>query len=126
MSAELRPIRARDIYTYLHPAIADILWPYAQLSDPIFVGLHNGAYVCMVGFIPRTLLADEAFLWLNDGPLVREHPLLVGLYARRLIRVALLRYPRLVGFCAAHSERWLRSLGATITGTRFVIEASHD
>jgi hypothetical protein len=123
---ELRPIRAKDIYTYLEPDVADLIWPYAQLSDPIFVGLYRGEYVCMVGFIPKTLLADEAFVWLQDGPAVQKHKLLVGLYAKRLIKIALQRYPKLFGFCGTHSTKWLLSLGADITFPRWVIEAKHE
>jgi hypothetical protein len=125
MNGELRPIRLSEIRRYLEPDKVELIRPYAQLSDPLFACMYGDQYLCMIGFIPKTVLADEAFLWMQDGPAVQEHKLIVARWAKRLIPAALARYPRITGYCGKHSERWLLSLGATINFPRFVIEAKH-
>ena len=125
MNGELRPIHYRHISQYLPPDKVEFIYPYAQLSDPLLACMYGDTFLCMIGFIPKSILADEAYLWMNDAPAVREHKVTVGRWARRLIPEALKRYPRIYGFCGDHSERWLKSLGAEISGNRFVIEAKH-
>jgi hypothetical protein len=125
MNGELRPISYRHIGQYLSPSVAETIYPYAQLSDPLLACFLGETFLCMIGFIPKSILADEAYLWMNDAPAVSEHKLIVGRWARRLIPEALKRYPRIYGYCGKHSERWLKSLGAEITGNKFVIEAKH-
>ena len=125
MNGELRHIRLDEIETYLDRETARVLYPYAQLSHPLLVGMYGETFLCMLGFIPKTVLADEAFLWMNDGPALPQHKLTVARWARLLIPEALKRYPRITGYCGKHSERWLLSLGATIDFPKFVIEAKH-
>lgn len=125
MNVEFHAISARDIEVYAQPDELELLRPFARLSDPLFAGMYNGECGCLIGFIPDTVLSDRAYVWLNDMPFMRQHPVISGLGARRLIKLALLRYPTLVGNCNEHSAKWLRSLGATVQLPAFMIEASH-
>lgn len=85
-----------------------------RFSDPVFAGWFVGELMCLVGFAPRTTLSDSAYLWMFTTEAGRTHPLLLARWGRRLVGMALQRYPRLFGHCTPGSERWLRSLGATL------------
>lgn len=125
MNVEFIAVRADEALTLADPNQVDRLVPFARLSDPLFAGMYNGECGCLIGFVPDTVLSDRAYVWLNDMPLMRKHPVITGLCAQRLIRLALLRYPTLVGHCNERSARWLHSLGAQINFPVWIIEAKH-
>lgn len=125
MKHGLIAVQAEDAMLLLARDNREVTWPFARMSDPLFAAFYRDEFVCLLGFIPETLLGNRAYLWLNDTEAMKRHAVLAGLYARRLIKVALLRYPTLVGHCAQYSERWLKSLGARIEGNMFIIEANH-
>ena len=87
----------------------------AGLSDPILRGDYRGHLLAVLGFIPPTLLADDAYLWMWSGPDVAQFPYVVGRWGYRVISAALVRYPRLVGHCNRNSAHWLRRLGAEVS-----------
>ena len=92
----------------------DTTMRYGRLSDPIFAGWFGTELICLVGFAPRSTLSDVAYLWLITTLEASRHPTLVGRWGKRLVEMALHRYPTLVGHCMNNSERWLTSLGATL------------
>lgn len=81
-------------------------------SDPLLAGFDNSTLLCILGFIPATILADEAYLWMCSTPAVAERRIMFGRWAKRMIAVAHERYPRIVGHCHKDSVGWLRHLGA--------------
>lgn len=86
----------------------------AKSSDPLFAGFIDDRLLCLVGFVPPTVLSDVAYLWLYATPAVGQHKVMFGRWAKRLIKAALVRYPRIVGHCTKDSANWLRTLGAII------------
>lgn len=88
------------------------LIPAARRSDPLIAGLCDSGLLCILGFIPQSILSDEAYLWMCSTPLVNEHKMIFGRWALRLIEAAWERYPRLVGHCQRDSVGWLIRLGA--------------
>lgn len=91
-------------------AMLDII----RITTPIYIGLWDNELICLVGLVPRSILSSSAYLWLYETPLVREHRVVVGRYAKRLIDEWCKTY-RLEGHCVTDSWRWLRSLGAIQT-----------
>ena len=126
MNGELKPISVQDMVNLLTlpKEHLNVMVEWAKKSDPLLAGMWGEDLVCLVGFIPPTMLSDTAYVWMHSTDLALEHPIALGRFARRFIKAALERYPRLVGDCLNEtSKRWLESLGAKFTGTWFVIEA---
>jgi hypothetical protein len=91
---------------------------FGSRSDPLLAGTYNGEVLCFVGFIPASKLSDVAYIWMYSTPAVENHRLIVGRWAKLLIAEARKRYPVICGHCF-DSQRWLRSLGATIEPNNF-------
>jgi len=121
MNVEFRAISYLDLHLYARPEDVDELWNFARFSDPLFAGMYMARCGCLIGFIPETRISDRAYVWLNDLPWFKEHPVVAALAARRMIKLAQLRYTTLFGHCGQHSVKWLRSLGAEINFPDWVI-----
>lgn len=113
MSARLEPLPPAKLLS-VYPSADAITIRFANESSPLLVGWYDRELACVLGFIPPTLLSDTAYLWCNTFQAANDHPVLFGLWARRLIPYALKRYPLLVGHCNETSMRWLTSLGAKV------------
>lgn len=123
MNAEFHHISPERALEFFEPEDREAILNHLRLSDPLLECKFDGKTGCLLGFIPPTILADKAFVWIQDFPYMAEHPLVVGLAARRLLKEALKRYPMLYGRCTKYSVPWLRSLGAKINFPDWVIEA---
>lgn len=99
-----------------------ILVDVAKRSDPLLAGFSGGTLLCVLGFVPKTIISDEAYIWMCTTPEVREHKVLFGRWAKRLITSAHERYPRLVGHCSKDSVGWLRHLGARFGAVGELVE----
>lgn len=87
----------------------------AGLSSHILMGRFNGEILCFIGFIPKAMTSDTAYLWMHCLPAAERHPLLLGRYAKRVLQRGLEVYPILIGHCfSSVSWRWLKSLGAVV------------
>ena len=92
------------------------------ISSHILAGFYQSELLCIIGFIPRSFLSDEAYIWMQTMPAAKNHKLMVARHAKRVVARALELYPKIIGHCFAEdSARWLRSLGATISGDTFEI-----
>lgn len=85
-----------------------------RVSDPLLAGMFEDELICFVGFVPVTLLSEQAYLWMYSAPGVERHKIMVGRFGRRLVVEALKRYPTITGHCSRATWRWLYSLGAEI------------
>jgi hypothetical protein len=86
-------------------------------SPDIWVGYNGDKVFAIMGVIPPTLLSDKAYVWFWTTKHFDSSRFLCLRYSRRIVADALLRYPVLVGHCAAgatHSIRWMQWLGATL------------
>ena len=93
-----------------------------NISSQMLAGFYRGQLLCIIGFIPRSFLSDEAYMWMQTMPEAKAHPTMIGRHARRVIPNMLKVYPKLIGHCfSPDSARWLKSLGAEIHGTVFEI-----
>jgi hypothetical protein len=130
MNATIQRVEAYELETLpIEPTeLADITRA-AGVSDPILRGDYNGNLLVVLGFIPPTILSDDAYLWMYSSPVVRQYPMVVGRWGYRVIEAAFHRYPRIVGHCNRNSAHWLRRLGAEVTtgpgGLVFKLEAQH-
>ena len=84
------------------------------LSDPILRGDYRGHFLVVLGFIPPTLLADDAYLWMYTSQQAVQFPYILGRWGYRVVEAAWYRYPRIVGHCNRDSAHWLRRLGAKV------------
>lgn len=67
-------------------------------------------------------MSDEAYIWMQTMPAAKDHKLMVARHAKRVVARALELYPKIIGHCFYEdSARWLRSLGAKMTGDTFEI-----
>jgi len=93
-----------------------------NISSQMLAGFYKGQLLCIIGFIPRSFLSDEAYMWMQTMPEAKNHPLMIGRHGRRVVDNMLKVYPKLIGHCfSSDSARWLKSLGAEIHGTIFEI-----
>ena len=93
------------------------------ISSHILAGFYRSELLCIIGFIPRTFLSDEAYIWMQTMPAAKNHKLMVARHAKRVVARALEFYPKIIGHCFHEdSARWLKSLGATINGDTFEIQ----
>jgi hypothetical protein len=90
------------------------LLPAAQRSDPLLGGFWDDQLLCVVGFVPATILSDSAYLWMCSTPLVNEHKLIFGRWCKWMAGNALTRFQVVRGHCDRHSVGWLRHLGARL------------
>ena len=130
MNATVRRVEVHELESLpIDPDSLTDICRAAGLSDPIFRGDYRGHLLVVLGFIPPTILADDAYLWMYTGELAREFPYIIGRWGWRVTRAAFHRYPRLVGHCNRDSAHWLRRLGAQVTpgpgGLTFRLEAGN-
>ena len=93
-----------------------------RISSHILAGFYQSELLCIIGFIPRTFLSDEAYIWMQTMPAAKNHKLMVARHAKRVVARALEFYPRIIGHCFnRHSARWLETLGAVVDGNVFEI-----
>jgi len=99
------------------------------LSDPILRGDYDGRLLVVLGFIPPTILAEDAYLWMYTSEHARQFPYVVGRWGFRVVEAAFHRYTRIVGHCNRDSAHWLRRLGAEVMpgpgGLTFKLEAGN-
>lgn len=124
MNGELRSISLTEMKGYLDDidipeAHRSIFISWAADSVPLLVGTYDSKLLCLVGLIPPTFLSDTAYIWCYDTAEVRNHSILFGRHARRLLTSLRRAYPRILGHCNnPRSIAWLTSLGATFIGTQ--------
>jgi hypothetical protein len=130
MNATVRRVEPHELESLpIDPdSLTDILRA-GGLSDPIFRGDYRGHLLCVLGFIPPTILSSDAYLWMYSAPAVRLFPYVVGRWGWRVIDAAFHRYPCIVGHCNRDSAHWLRRLGAEVGygpgGLVFKLEAAN-
>lgn len=122
MNVEFHRISPERALEFFDPEDREMIRDHLRMSDPLLECKFKGRTGCLVGFIPPTILADKAFVWVQDFPPMAEHPVVAGLATRRLLKEALKRYPTLYGRCTKYGVPWLRSLGAKINFPEWVIE----
>jgi hypothetical protein len=89
----------------------------AKFSAELIVGMYNEVPAIYVGLAPRTLLSDDAYIWLIVTEVGAAHGRLLARYSREFIATALLKYSVLRGHCFSPSAaKWLRWLGAEFVG----------
>lgn len=103
------------------------------ISHQVFIGLVDGKYACCWGLIPKSLMSDRAYLWLQTTPLVEERKFLFVRHSQRWVEQSLKDYGEIVGFCRPENAlaiRWIEWLGGEFQrpfGIRadFVIRRRH-
>jgi hypothetical protein len=98
---------------FLLPGMDSAMLDAVKLSRQLLVGRIGDEVLCVVGFIPRSFISEEAYIWLHATPAASAHKLIFGRHARVVIRRALEVYEKLIGHCfSGNSRRWLETLGA--------------
>ena len=85
-----------------------------QISSSVYSGMIDGELVCIWGFVPPSLLSDEAYLWLCATPRLEDHKFLFIRHSQRVVEKMLETYPRIVGFCDEGNRlaiQWITWLG---------------
>lgn len=89
----------------------------ANLSTELIVGMYADAPACYIGLAPRTLLSNEAYIWLIVTEVGEAHTRLLARYSQQFIATTLLKYSILHGHCFTESaKKWLVWLGAEFVG----------
>lgn len=97
------------------PGAEEVLHECLYRSSVRCVGYVDGVPACVWGLIPRTLLSNQAYLWLLTTEVAAEHKFLLVRYSQLFVEQALQSYERLYGNVATgnnSAKRWLRWLGA--------------
>jgi len=85
----------------------------AQFSIPLLAGMYGDELLSVFGFIPQTLLTDNAHLWVYSTPAVENHKTVFARTSKSVINNMLEQYSEIVGYCfTAKAQIWLRWLGA--------------
>ena len=96
---------------------ANIAIAAAKLSTELIVGMYDEAPAVYVGLAPRTLLSDDAYIWLIVTEVGAAHSRLMARYSREFISTTLFKYSTLRGHCfTPTAARWLVWLGAKFIG----------
>lgn len=114
--------QALELCVGLDPDDLETMASSCRRSDPLLAGFDSDTLLCILGFIPATILSDEAYLWMCSTPAVAGRKIMFGRWAKRMIVGALERYPRIIGHCQKDSVGWLRHLGAKFGTTDFLVE----
>lgn len=95
----------------------------ARLSRPLMAGFYGEELVCILGFVPATILSDTAYLWLiTKNDILVRHRVSFGRSSVKFMKniLASTPYDIVWGYCFdPRGRRWLEWLGATFSGTRF-------
>ena len=93
----------------------------ANLASEIIVGIYAGEALCYIGLCPRTLLSDDAYIWMLTTKFGLEHPKILVRYSKGTIETILCKYSKIFGHCfESASASWLKWLGAEfISKTEF-------
>lgn len=93
------------------------------LTTVLNTAVYGEDMLCIYGLIPRTILSDEAYIWMHWTSEVEKHKLIFARRAKRLVNELLHSYSIIRGHCfIAGSMPWLMSVGATFhTPTEFSI-----
>jgi len=95
------------------------LWLAARVSEPILVGVYDSKILCLVGFIPMSMLSESAYIWVHVTEAGADHKLVFARHALKVVRRALEVYPRLFGICFSEASKvWLRTLGAVFVNDK--------
>lgn len=116
MPDQLRPLLNRMGHKYTEAEL-EILERSAKNSRPLLVGIYNNEVLAIIGFIPPSLMADVAYMWMVAGN-AKQFSTMFGRHARRVVNNALISYPRIVGHCKADSQRFVKFLGAELKDPR--------
>lgn len=109
---EIHQVTAAQLQ-FLIPDIGENMIEAVRLSRQILVGRIGDEVLCVIGFIPRSFISDEAYIWLHTTPAAANHKLIFGRHAKAVVRRALGVYEKLIGHCfSGNSRRWLETLGA--------------
>lgn len=93
-----------------------IMHRWMLTSSQIWVAMIHDEIACCWGFVPPTLLSEEAYLWMYHTPIVEQHKFLFVRNSQLIRDKVLLEYPLIYGHVkasAVSSRRWLKWLGAT-------------
>jgi hypothetical protein len=97
---------------------AEVVMAAAELSMEIIVGMYVDRPAVYVGLAPKTILSDDAYIWLLVTEVGEAHSRLIARYSKKFIETVLLKYPMLHGHCfTPEAARWLTWLGAKFVGT---------
>lgn len=98
---------------FMIPNMDENMLEAVKLSRHILVGRLGDELLCVVGFIPRSMISGEAYIWLHTTPAAERHKLIFGRHAKEVVARALDVYEKLIGHClSGKSRRWLETLGA--------------
>lgn len=89
----------------------------AERSKTLIAGMYEGKLMCILGFVPGSLVSDTAYAWLLTTDAALDHPVVYGRYTKRVLAKVKETYPRLVGICLKDnklSKAWLERLGAKV------------
>ena len=86
----------------------------ARQSETIVSYFWGRDLVAQVGFVALPALTNSGYIWMQDTPFTKQHPIAVGRVGILTLRAAFTRWSSIVGHCVAGtaSIAWLRSLGA--------------
>ncbi len=98
---------------FMIPNMDENMLEAAKLSRHILVGRLGDELLCVVGFIPRSMISGEAYIWLHTTPAAEQHKLIFARHAKEVVTRSLSVYEKLIGHClSGKSRRWLETLGA--------------
>lgn len=86
-----------------------------QISFNIHIGFYKGDVACVWGLMTKSLLSDQAYMWLFTTDVVQKHKIAFIRGSRTIVKIALEDFSYIIGECAIENDRaipWLRWLGA--------------
>lgn len=117
--AEARPLNLKSVIKSTEfadvPGADEVLNECLYRSSVRYVGYVDDKPACVWGLIPRSLLSNQAYLWLLTTDIAVEHKFLLVRYSQRFVEDALKTYECLYGHVEAgnfRAKRWLKWLGA--------------
>lgn len=107
-------------FAELEPTMTSEEWEtfksFLLRSNEVWLCYHDQTILCCIlGLIPPTIIAGEAYLWLHSTEAIRQYIMAYVMHSKGVVETMLTRYPKLVGHCETESftsRRWLKWLGA--------------
>lgn len=87
-----------------------------KISSMVWVGQIEGEIACVWGIVPKSLLSDQAYLWMHHTDVVHDHQFLFVRHSQMALAEVLKEVNEVVGHVnekAWRSIRWLKWLGAS-------------
>lgn len=125
MKTVIQEAQARDVRELISSAVGETLsqadfdtfMRVVWASTQMWVGFHDGKFVCVWGLVPPTMISQQAYLWLHVTENITGAEFSFVRKSQIAVKDMLCRFPTIVGHVDRdniRARRWIGWLGGKL------------